>query len=437
MISPTPRAVWLMATGFPVMLLISVIAPALWGLSAAWIIVVLGLLLGDAILAAKLTAFSSDITPPPMLYIGGKDPADITVSFESGPLPARVQIKLDTGPLLKPVAPLGLRGWDKRSHNVSLPLSPLRRGEAHVEALWARWTGPFGLIRKQVKQTLDLTVPVLPNSRWVNQEAVRLYTRDADFGIKQQLDRGDGSEFDALREFSAGMDRRAIDWKQSARHRHLLAKEFRTERNHNIVFAFDTGRLMSEPLDGIPKLDHAINAALLLAFVSLRSGDRTALYGFDAQPVLSSNMLHGTAAFTQAQALASTLDYSANDANYTLALTDLSGKLKRRSLIILFTDFVDTVSSELMLETLARLTKRHLVLFATFKDATLENMLDAPPNSAEDISRAVVADTLLDERKLVFRRLQRLGVQIIETTPERFGSKLVSQYLDIKRRDLL
>jgi len=437
MISPTPRAVWLMAAGFPLMLLIGILAPALWGLAAAWIMIVFGLLLADTMIAAKLTAFTSDLRPPAMLYIGSKDPAKLTIAFDQGPLPARVQIKLDTGELLNPVTTQGLRGWNGREHSVDLPLVPIRRGEADLIALWARWQGPLGLARKQIKQDLSLKVPILPNSRWVKQEAVRLYTRDADFGIKQQRHKGDGSEFDALREFAAGMDRRAIDWKQSARHRNLLAKEFRTERNHNIVFAFDTGRLMSEPLDGVPKLDRAINAALLLAFVSLRAGDRTALYGFDAQPVLSSHLLHGTAAFTQAQALASTLDYSANDANYTLALTDLSGKLKRRSLIILFTDFVDTVSSELMLETLARLTKRHVVLFATFKDAALEGLLEAPPETPEDISRAVVADTLLDERKLVFRRLQRLGVQIIETTPDRFGSKLVSQYLDIKARDLL
>ena len=437
MISPTPRAVWLMAVGFPLMLLIGILAPGLWVLAAAWIMLVLGLLLLDTMFAAKLTAFAADLTAPAMLYIGSEDPVKLAISFERGPLPSRVQVKLDTGPLLEPVPMQGLRGWNGREHILDLPLKPLRRGQADLIALWARWQGPLGLARKQIRQDLSQQVPILPNSRWVKQEAVRLYTRDADFGIKQQLHKGDGSEFDALREFSAGMDRRAIDWKQSARHRHLLAKEFRTERNHNIVFAFDTGRLMSEPLDGVPKLDRAINAALLLAFVSLRAGDRTALYGFDAQPVLSSNLLHGTAAFTQAQSLASTLDYSANDANYTLALTDLSGKLKRRSLIILFTDFVDTVSSELMLETLTRLTKRHLVLFATFKDSALEDLLDAPPDTPEDISRAVVADTLLDERKLVFRRLQRLGVHVIETTPERFGSKLVSQYLDIKAKDLL
>ena len=306
-----------------------------------------------------------------------------------------------------------------------------------LNVLWARWKGPLGLIQKRSREQLDIEIPVTPNVRWVKEEAVRLYTRDADFGIKMQIERGDGSEFDALREFAAGMDKRAIDWKHSARHRMLLAKEFRTERNHNIIFAFDTGRLMSEPLNGVPKIDRAINAALLLAFVSLRSGDRTALFGFDAQPGLASHTLHGTAAFPHVQKLASTLDYSTEEANYTLALTDLGSRLKRRSLIILFTDFVDTTSAELMLENVKRLTSKHLVIFATFNDAALENMIDAAPETTTDISRAVIADGLLRERELVFNRLRRLGAQVIETKPEQFGAELVSRYLDIKRREML
>ena len=79
---------------------------------------------------------------------------------------------------------------------------------------------------------------------------MRLFSRDAAAGLKAQLERGDGAEFHALREFQPGMDRRAIDWKQSARHGKLLAKEFRTERNHHMVLAIDTGRLMCEPLAG-------------------------------------------------------------------------------------------------------------------------------------------------------------------------------------------
>ena len=90
-----------------------------------------------------------------------------------------------------------------------------------------------------------------------------------------------------------------------------------------------------------------------------------------------------------------------------------------------------------MLENVRRLTDKHIVVFATFEDEALSGLIDAEPQGAEDVSRAVIADTLLQEREVVFRKLQRMGVQIVETTPERFGSELVSRYLDIKRRELI
>ncbi|MEN8876305.1 MAG: DUF58 domain-containing protein, partial [Hyphomonas sp.] len=100
-------------------------------------------------------------------------------------------------------------------------------------------------------------------------------------------------------------------------------------------------------------------------------------------------------------------------------------------------DFVDTISAELMLENVKRLTDRHLVIFATFEDESLAEMVDAPPSSTESVTRAVIADTLMAERDTVLLRLQRMGVQVIETRPEQFGAELISRYLQIKQRDML
>ncbi len=437
MISPTPRAVIVMMLGVPVMLLIAVFAPELWTLAGGWIAVVGGLMLLDAAIGARLSGLEIAVEAPSLLYIGGEDPATVTIAFPRGPAPPHADVRLETDERIVQPETVRLKGFPEGRRARDFQLRPVRRGMADITRVWVRWPGPLGLVHKRRTRTLALALPVTPNLRWVKEEAVRLYARDAEFGIKAQLERGDGSEFDALREFAAGMDRRAIDWKHSARHRHLLAKEFRTERNHTIVFAFDTGRLMSEPLGGVPKLDRAINAALLLGYVSLRNGDRTALFGFDARPRLTATPLTGTRAFPKLQAQAASLDYSPEDANYTLALSDLAGRLDRRSLIILFTDFVDTISAELMLENVRRLSDRHLIVFATFEDELLGRFVDAEPDTAEDVARAVIADTLLQERELVFRKLARLGVQVIETRPERFGADLVSRYLDIKRRELL
>lgn len=437
MIAPSLRAIWLMLLGLPVLLLIAVFAPAFWGISGAWIGVMFGLMLLDLSLAARRGSIGVAIEAPAVLYTNSTDPVEIELHCENGPLPVRVNALLETNAFIAAPNAAILAGWPGRRHRFTRTLEPVRRGTGRLERLWLSWTGPLGLIRVKRIETLAHEIPITPNTRWVQEEAVRLYTRDADFGIKMQIDRGSGSEFDALREFSTGMDRRAIDWKHSARHRQLLAKEFRTERNHNIVFAFDTGRLMCEPLGGVPKIDRAINAALLLAYVSLRSGDKTALYGFDAKPTVTSNVLSGVGAFPHLQQLASQLDYSAADANYTLALTSLAARLQRRSLIVLFTDFVDTISAELMLENVKRLMDRHLIIFACFEDEQLSEMIEAEPKTADLVSRAVIADGLLKDREVVLRKLEHLGVQVIETRPERFSADLVSRYLDIKRREML
>lgn len=437
MIAPTLRAIWLMLLGLPVLMLIAVFAPAFWVISGGWIAIIFGAMLVDITLAPRRTAMRVDVDAPPVLYMNSEDAVAITLTAASGPLPMGVNALLETNDYITPPNATILKGWADRSHTFTRQLRPVRRGNGQLRRLWLDWTGPLGLVRVKRVEPLDLDIPVTPNTRWVQEEAVRLYTRDADFGIKMQLERGDGSEFDALREFSTGMDRRAIDWKHSARHRQLLAKEFRTERNHNIVFAFDTGRLMCEPLGGVPKIDRAINAALLLAYVSLRSGDKTALFGFDAQPTVTSNVLSGVGAFPHMQQLASRLDYSVEEANYTLALTSLASRLERRSLIVLFTDFVDTISAELMLENVKRLMDRHLIIFACFEDQQLAEMIDAEPVTADLVSRAVIADGLLKERELVLRKLEHLGVQVVETRPERFSADLVSRYLDIKRREML
>src|SRR5262249_29258585 len=154
-------------------------------------------------------------------------------------------------------------------------------------------------------------------------------------GLKVERYLGDGSEFDALREHVPGMDRRAIDWKASARHRALLGREFRAERNHQLVLAIDTGHLMAEPLGGMPKLDHAVNAALLLAYFGLRTGDRVGLFGFDSEVRAFAAPAAGVRAFPRLQRASAALEYGTAETNFTLGLAELSSRLSRRSLVVL------------------------------------------------------------------------------------------------------
>lgn len=436
MIYPTRRAVIAAAIGLPVALLVGVMTPAGWLSGLAWIGLVLLAMTADALSGGSRTKLVLDAPERPFLSVARPAEAAFTTRF-GGRAPAFAEAALEADARLGLARTVVSAEIEGQAGTFAFALTPERRGEGKLHKLWVRWTGPLGLVWKQKLFDLDIDAPVGTDLRGVREDAVRMLDRDAMIGAKSQIDRGEGSEFEALKEFSAGMDRRAIDWKQSARHQHLLAKEFRTERNHHVVMAMDCGRAMCEPVGGAPRIDRAINAGLLLAYACLRSGDRAGFFAFDSAPRLLTGVVAGADAFKQLQHAAGKIDYSAEETNYTLALTTLATKLGRRSLVVVFTDFTDATAAELMIEASARLLERHLVLLVVMQDEELEGMVAADPNEAADVSRAVVAASLLRERDTVIARLRRLGAHVIEAPAAAIGPALINAYVDLKRRDLL
>lgn len=434
MITPTIRAIALLWLGAPAALVAGIVAPQAWLLGIVWIGVVGLLTLADAGLGAQRRRLTVEHDAPKTLHAGAEERVGFTARFAGGAAPGSMEIALETNARVA-ASPARVSAIVRDgAAQARFTLHPLRRGEARLERLWMRWRGPLGLASKQRIEPLELSIAVTPDTRTVVREAVRIFSRNALFGQKAQIDRGDGSEFDALTDFVAGMDRRAIDWKHSARHMTLLAKEYRTERNHTVVFALDTGRLMCEPLGAAARIDHAINASLLLAYVSLKLGDRVGFFGFDARPNLATGAVAGAASFPLLQHLTAQVDYSDEETNYTLGLTTLSGRLDRRSLIVVFTEFADSTSAELMIENVSRLLKRHLVVFVAFRDEELEGLVRAEPREPDDVTRAVIAASLLKEREVVVNRLQRVGVEIVDAPAARVGPALLNRYFDIKRR---
>ena len=432
MIYPTRRAIVLTALGAPLALAVGVVAPGGWILAGGWLTLILGLTLADAFIGPARGDVTIDLDPPLSIGMGAEAPMHVRARFTRA-APPQAWLAVETDARLSLAGegePLRFSG---SVGEASLSLKPLRRGTARITGLWLRWRGPLGLTWKQTRQSPDRTIAVVPNLAAVREEALRLFSREALFGIKTQLDTGEGSEFHALREMTGAMDTRAIDWKQSARHGKLLGKEFRVERNHPVVFAIDCGRLMCEPLGGVPRLDHALNAVLRLAYVCLKLGDRVALFGFDARPRLFTGFLSGAVAFPRLQRHAAALDYSDEEANFTFGVSQLSTLLQRRTLVIVFTDFADTTSAQLMLETVTRLTRRHRVLFVIMHDEELEAIARAEPVTADDVSRAVTAAALLQSRALVAERLRRLGVRLIDAPARAVGPALIAAYLDLKK----
>lgn len=436
MIAPTSRAIVLAAFGAPLSVVLAAAgSPGLWALGAAWALSVVMLVVLDGALAASPGRTRVAIDAPAGAYIGaGPIPVRVRMSYQ-GAGPRHVEMALETNPLV--IAPIAMERASVIDGQAAFPVAlvPQRRGEARVENAHCRWTGPMGLAWRQLVAPVGARIAVSPDLEGVEREAQRLFSRTMLHGIKPLKDRGDGSEFDALAEFSPGMDRRLVEWKQSARHAKLLAKEVRAERNHQIAFAIDTGRAMCEPVAGAPRVDWSINAALLLAYVALKLGDRVSFFGFDARPNLSTGFASGTRSFSHLLAQAAAFDYAPVETNYTLGLATLAEKLQRRSMIVVFTDFTDTVSAELMLENVSRLARRHMIVFVTFPDQELESLRDHEPDTADDVSRAVIAHRLLQERSVVIARLRRLGAHIVSAPVERLGWALVRAYDELRRKE--
>lgn len=437
MIYPSRRAI-LIAAGFaPLALLVGVMAPAHWYIGLAALAFLLAMIGIDALLASRRADAEVLCDGPGAVSVGAGLEVGIHVRFGESP-PEQVELALGGSPLL--AATTGDRrhaAMNGAAGSATFGFSAVRRGRAKIGPVWLRWRGPLGLLWQQKVVALDQQIVITPDIRPVREKAAQFLQHDAMHGLTAQMQVGEGSEFEALAEFRAGMDRRSIDWKQSARHTALLAKEYRTERNNNIIMAVDAGRAMCEPLAGVPRVDRAVSAALLTAFVALKEGDRVGLFGFDSHPRIASHAVSGHGKFALLQRLAAEIDYSDRETNYTLALATLAGRLNRRSLIVVFTDFTDTISAELMLHAVGTLLSRHLVVFMVMRDEELEQVVDKEPHEPADVTRAVTAAALLRQRRLVVAQLRRLGVHVVEASHEQAGPALLNAYLGLKRRNAL
>lgn len=436
MMKPTLKAVLLFAICIPAALLIIAAARDFWYAAFYLPVAVLALAGADLMLALHNNSLRVSIKNPHQLFVG--QIGHVNIKFEtkgySRSLNIKVLLELDGDADDSPLVNARL---EKGLLDMNLKVTPRRRGQVLLRALWLRWQGPFGLIEIWRRQSIDKKIDIVPDVKGIYDAALQFFSRDAIYGVKTQRFKGEGTEFESLTEYMSGMDNRFIDWKRSATHRKLLCKEFRQERNHQIVLGFDTGRLMLEPIEGMPKLDHAIKAGLLLGWVSLYYGDLVGGCGFDVRFRSFLKPNRGMPYFTQFQRFTAGLKYETEETNFTLGLAELNSRLQRRALVILFTEFVDTISAELLLESLQRMVRKHVVVFVTMKDLMLARLQTAAPDNFARVAEAVIAEDFLRERSIVLERVARLGVHTIDAPAQGVSAALLNRYLMIKQRGLL
>ena len=434
---PTPRAVAIFAAGVPLALFMVIYNPGLWQWSLGYAALAFIAIAGDAALAMPRRLLRLTAQAPESLQIGEVGAVTVTIANPGRAGTTAFELLCERQPEAAPEEMVRTQLRPGQDAQARFPLAPKRRGRISIDAICVRWHGPLALVEFVRRVEISRSIDVVPNVRGVRSSTLDFFSREALFGNKVQQEKGEGSEFDALRDYVPGLDSRFIDWKHSARHRKLLCKEFRIERNHPIVLAFDTGHLMIEPVDGLPRLDHAINAGLLLAWISLQGGDLVGLFGFDEVLRHYQQPRRGVSNFSHLLRATAGLDYHHTETNFTLGLAELNVRLKRRALVVLFTEFIDTVTAELLVESMARIARQHVVVFVTLRDAVLHGFADAAPDRFEDVARAVVAYDFLRERDKVFERLTRLGTSRQLTPSRSLPIGLINRYLLIKQRGLI
>jgi len=426
---PTGRTVLLLGLLAPVAVVIAALAPTAWTVAPLLALALLVLAVVDGLMAARLADGRAIV--PEDGEVGRALTLSVLADFDRPPA-SRVAATMGFAPLLgaggRADCLLAVQGAGEMWAGTLAPV-PVRRGTGTVDALWLRWPGPLGLAHRQARIAVDRAVRIWPDLSPVRSPTLQAVLRDARLGQIARRIRGDGSQFEALTDFEPGMDRRRIDWKASARHTRLAARENEAERDNQIVFALDCGTAMCEPVDGMPRIDRAVSAALTCAFVALKGGDRVALFGFAERPRLLTPFARDTRGFPALQQAAAGLAYGTREPNYVLALATLTARLQRRSLIVLFTDFTDPTAAEMMVESVERLLRHHLVILAVMTDPDLDAFAGAPVANVADIAAAVAADALAQQRALVLGRLRQLGVNVIEAPWQAIGFRLIDRYL--------
>ncbi len=310
-------------------------------------------------------------------------------------------------------------------------LTPTRRGDRIAVSVTIRSLGPLGIAARQGHREVPWTVRALPpfrSRRHLPGKLTRLRELD---GVRRSLIRGPGSEFDSLRNYVPGDDVRSIDWRGTARRQEVLVRTWRPERDRRILVVLDTGRTSAGRVGDQPRLDTSMDAALLLAALAAKAGDRIDLLAFDRRTrarVMATPRSDVLRAFTDAMApLEAELIESDSDAmaGAILALA------RRRCLVVLLTDLNPAALSEGLLPRLPLLLSRHVLVVGAVADARLDE-LAAGRGDATAVYRAAAAEHARADRAAMAARLRQRGVTVVDAPPDRLPPALADAYLDLK-----
>lgn len=317
--------------------------------------------------------------------------------------------------------------------NISYRVKPTKRGEYIFPDMYIRITGVFGLCVLSKTFKISDRVKVYPNLKDLRNSHLLITQKKRILaGLRKIRNLGVGTEFESIREYSQGDDFRHINWNVTARTGHLYTNHYEPERNQYVYIMMDTSRVMDEEINEITKLDYAVNAAFIVAETAINYGDNIGLLSFDSKINRMVTAGKGTGHFQRLAESMYNIRTTETYADYQKAFSALQREQNRQSLVLLFTDPYNFEHAMDIVNSWKICAPGHRVMVLSIKNPALHYMAEKEIEKAEDIFAKSAALKLIDDRQRTFSILEKSGIHVLESTPDRFTIDSVNRYIAMK-----
>jgi uncharacterized protein (DUF58 family) len=310
-------------------------------------------------------------------------------------------------------------------------LTPTRRGDRYPAQITVRSVGPLGLAARQGTHVVPWRLRVTPpftSRKFLPERLARLRQLD---GLVAARVRGQGTEFDTLRDYVDGDDVRSIDWRATARRSEVVVRTWRPERDRRLLLVLDTSRTSAGRVGDVPRLDAALDAALLLTALANRAGDRVDLIAMDRELRATVQDVGRNELLPRMVDAMAGLEPALVESDGRRLVSEILRRARRRSLVVLFTTLDRPALEEGLLPSLGSLTRRHTVVLAAVGDPRVEEML-AGRSDIGAVYDAASAERQAEERRRTTALLRNRGVEVVDAPPESFAPAVSDAYLALK-----
>lgn len=326
----------------------------------------------------------------------------------------------------------------RESKTIQYTLRPVKRGEYSFGAVNVFVCTPLKLLKRRFQFSNHASIPVYPSYIQMRKyELLAISSKLTEAGIKKLRRIGHNLEFERIKEYVQGDDRRTINWKATAHKQHLMVNQYQDERSQQVYSIIDKSRVMQMPFNGLSLLDYAINASLVISNIAIQKSDKAGLITFQ-------NTIDATVPASKSnKQMASILEVlyrqktGYRESDFSVLYSHIRRKISQRSLLLLFTNFESLYGMQRQLPFIKSLARHHQVVAIFFENTELSEFLHRPTRDLKDIYHKAIAEKFVYDKKRIAKELQQIGIHTILTAPENLTVNTINKYLELKSRGII